>query len=76
MPALVAIMAFMLYNSALFSSGRGYGWGWGDVKMVQHPVDAARAVGKFMQEAMQEAVRGDNTVGEANSGPAALAHGG
>lgn len=76
MPALVLIMAFMLYNSALFGTGRGCGCGWGEVKMVQHPVDAARAVRKFMQDAMQEAVGGYNGGGEANLGPAALMHGG
>jgi len=75
MPALVLIMAFMLYNSAFFSSGRGCGCGWGEVKMVQHPVDAARAVGKFMQDAMQEAVGGDIGGREANLGAAGLAQG-
>lgn len=70
MPALVVIMVFMLYNSASLGLNLGgmRAWsGWQDVKMVQlqHPVDAARAVGKFVQDTIVGEVAG---AGRADSG--------
>ncbi|KAM7200525.1 hypothetical protein V8F20_005256 [Naviculisporaceae sp. PSN 640] len=68
MPALVVIMAFMLYNSASLGLGGMRAWGgWQDVKMVQlqHPVDAARAVGKFVQDTIVGEVA---AAGQADSG--------